>query len=151
MTSFLRPRQPPRLGNPLRARAGANVLLTMCGDVTQCCVNVLLFITRREMEAQFPGTERNTFSLFSPDQRAMLQMQSDPASARRCAYVVWEEYLAGKWLMEQSDEQHSDMFLMSRGQDQGWRRAEEKKGWWCKTVSQTASVWRWRQFSLSFY
>lgn len=62
MPSFICPTPRVHLGNPLRASARADGLL-MCGDVTQCCGNVLLFIKRREMEKTFP-TQRNAFSLF---------------------------------------------------------------------------------------
>lgn len=73
MTSSLRPHQPPCLGHPFRARVDA--VLTMCGDVTQRCDNVPLFITRRQMEKPFAGTQRETHSLYFP-----------PIKERRCKH-----------------------------------------------------------------
>lgn len=95
---------PRRHGNLLRA--SADVALAMCGDVTQCCGNVLLFITRWETEKNIPPALRAKNA--SSDQGATLARCNQARRLRvGVRAVVSEEHLAGKRLREQSAERHA--------------------------------------------
>lgn len=71
------------------------------------------------MGKPFPSTQRETHSLHFLLIKERRHKCNQTRRQRVGVRILSEEHLAGKWLREQSDEQHSDMYLMSRGQDLG--------------------------------